>query len=100
MGERPRDKNGRFTTQLDTEDSVAVFTSTGPGTCGFKSLIMTVTPGVMGEEKGKRIRFVNGIYKTSDPEEIKFLKWKEQHPRPFSKIKCVQEAKIEEKEVN
>lgn len=102
MAEKPRDpKTGKFLSEdeiedkvdiedIDTQDDVAIFASAGPGTCGFKSLTLTMEPSELGESKGKQIRFSNGRYKTKDPEEIEFLLWKCDHPIIYSKIKCVQ----------
>ncbi|MFP4661944.1 MAG: hypothetical protein ACLFPF_07135 [Halanaerobiales bacterium] len=98
MAKVKRGPDGKFVSKKDTDNAVAIFTSVGDGTCGFKNLTMTVQPGEYGTNNGKRIRFIDGIYKTSDPEEIEFLKWKEKHPQPFSKIKCIQEAKSEKED--
>lgn len=91
----PRDpETGRFMSKK--YDGVAVYASTGPGTCNIKNLILTMEPARMGETSGKTIEFKNGMYKTSDPKEIEFLDWKEKHPKPFSAIKRIQKLDKEE----
>jgi len=35
---------------------------------------------------GKKIRFVNFLYATTDKEIIKFLLWKAKNPRPGSRV--------------
>jgi hypothetical protein len=107
MGERPRDpETGKFLSKeetdnmvdvedIDTQDNVAIFASAGPGTCNFRNLILTVKPREVRDknkpgEKGKKIRFKDGRYRTKNPEEIEFLLWKCDHPIIYSKIKCVQ----------
>jgi hypothetical protein len=90
----PRDKTGRFIPK--DVNGVAIYTSIGPGMCNMRNLTITMDPAMFGEKKGKRIEIRNGIYKTSDAQEIAFLDWKEKHPKPFSAIKCVQRLVNEE----
>lgn len=95
-----RNEKGQFLPNRATVP--AIFASVGKGTCEFRNLTLTMEAGEIYREKGKknirgkRIEFgPNGKYETTDTEEIEFLKWKEETPAPFSRIKCIQEAKYE-----
>jgi len=87
MAKVKRGANGKF---VSVDKDIAIFVS------NFKNLRINMEPSVLNSKKGRTIKFLDGKYKTKDPEEIKFLKGVEAKPSAFVKINCIQEAVIEE----
>lgn len=62
----------------------------------FKNLRVCMVPAIMREQKGKTLRFYNGKYTTTDPEEYAFLMNMVKNPSAMVKINCVKKLEIPE----
>lgn len=81
---QPRNEKGQFIKKM--ADKEAIFHSK------MRSQVIVLDPAVLGENKGKRIEFVDGVYRTRDLTEIEALKKIEANPpNPFVRITCVQD---------